>query len=225
MKRILTLLFVVGALNTGYSQSFEILEHELEVSGPETEFDLRGYSFVRNISADTIFTWKRITNAFSTPVWTSSICDKVTCWAVEVDRNSFILSVGDTSIMNAYVYLSNTAGNGIVRLAVWAGSDSSAADTITYYFATWPTSVSKYGTGKALNVYPNPAKSQLTLDFESTVPVRVEIYDALGKKVATYDHNESIASHDVSSLREGLYMIKVYEDAKVYTRTFQKIGG
>jgi hypothetical protein len=221
MKKIFTLLFAFGMAGITYSQNFRLSFSEVSAAGPLDEFEIVGYNFVKNIEGDSAFTWKRITNDLDA-AWESAICDNISCWSVETSRNTFYIREGDSSILDAHFYIYNTNGEGIVQLAVWAGADSSNADTVTYRAGTWAANFKKILAEKKFNVYPNPAKDRLTLEFEAVVPVKVEIYDVLGKNMAVYEHQGSNSSIDVSFLPNGLYIVKVYENGKAYSRTFKK---
>lgn len=63
------------------------------------------------------------------------------------------------------------------------------------------------------NIYPNPVNDALTV-FSSHNPIlRIEIFDASGKKVYSQAYKDAI---NVSSFSKGLYLLKVYDiNAKV----------
>ncbi|GHV10490.1 hypothetical protein FACS1894162_4850 [Bacteroidia bacterium] len=68
---------------------------------------------------------------------------------------------------------------------------------------------------KSISIYPNPAKQYLYIQSESPVQ-KIEIYDQIGKLV----HIESnIAERiDISSLSEGLYLVRIYGNDWVNTQ-------
>ena len=73
----------------------------------------------------------------------------------------------------------------------------------------------------ALNAYPNPAREQLTIDYESNSEnVFIEVFDLLGQKVIEQKLNEKTIN--ISSLTKGLYHLVVREGKKIQTKKFIK---
>lgn len=221
MKKILTLSLSLIFGLAAQAQSFYTYPASSTVSGPSTEFELVGHGYIVNISADSNFTWERITNNLPAN-WQASICDDISCWAATVNSNSFKILPGDSSILDPHFYLNNTVGNGHIQIMVWAGNDTANADTIEYFANTWPLFAAKVSNDKSVKVYPNPTKGQLNLDFESTGKVEVEIFDVLGKKMRSFSHEGEHSSMDLSDLPNGLYIIRISENGEVYSRTFRK---
>ena len=64
-----------------------------------------------------------------------------------------------------------------------------------------------------VRIYPNPTTDQLTIDFaEAPLPgTRISILDITGKELYTEIHNTGSSSHtlDLSSLREGIYFVRI----------------
>ncbi len=222
MKNIFTLLFTVILSGAVFAQEFNSYPKNQTVTGPASEFELVGHAFIKNISGDTTFTWKRITNDLPAN-WSAAICDNQTCWDVIVNRNTIFIPVGDSSILDLHFYPQNTAGTGFNRLLVWRGNDSLNADTVEYTADTWGNSARLIrGSNKDLTVYPNPANKELSLRFEASTTASVEIFDVLGKKMKSYTHSGNTSTADISDLRPGLYLVKVTEGNKTYSRTFKK---
>lgn len=207
---------------TVFAQEFNSHPRNQTVTGPVTKFELVGHAFIKNVSGDTTFTWKRINNDLPTN-WEAAICDNQTCWGTDVDRNVIFIREGDSSILDPHFYPSNTDGIGYNRVIVWRGNDSLNADTLEFNADTWGTSARLIkGGNKDLTVYPNPANKELNLRFEASATATVEIYDVLGKKMKSYTHTGNTSSTNISDLKPGLYIIKVTEGDKTYSRTFKK---
>ncbi len=72
-----------------------------------------------------------------------------------------------------------------------------------------------------VNVYPNPAEDQVTLDFKSAhQPVgdlRIAFYDAIGRKVCEKHLNKSLRSQEISvaDLQEGLYLYRIADGTNI----------
>ena len=80
----------------------------------------------------------------------------------------------------------------------------------------WPVGQDEIVT-QTMELYPNPAKDLVNLKFNEAVDFKVEISDLLGKVVVNQSFtSKNRISMDVSSLPEGLYMIRVVTDNKTY---------
>lgn len=73
----------------------------------------------------------------------------------------------------------------------------------------------------ALHIYPNPTNGNSTIDFVASASGKasIELFDITGKRVAAVQNNLTIGSHSyqVSSLRSGIYTVKIYSLAYTYT--------
>ncbi len=203
------------------AQSFITNPKEGSATGPYDEYELIVHAKVYNVSADSLFTWRRIENTLSTG-WEGSICDKVTCWAPTVDSSSFYLAPGDSSIMDAHFYMNENYGNGVMKFMIWSGDDKGNADTIVYNASTWAMSAGTVSKNKVVRVYPNPSAGNLNLEFASEGNVQIEVYDLLGKKMRDLNYQGTNSSFDLRDLPNGLYIIRINDDGHVYSRTFRK---
>jgi len=61
-----------------------------------------------------------------------------------------------------------------------------------------------------LDIYPNPAtdKINVLLPSTTTLPVEVEIYDVMGKKVGTHTATKKSFFLEINSLEKGIYFVK-----------------
>ena len=74
-----------------------------------------------------------------------------------------------------------------------------------------------------VSVYPNPATNNLSIKFEKAIKnSRFEIIDITGKQVISGTLENKINNIDVSSLASGLYLVKITDDATIYTTKFLK---
>lgn len=71
---------------------------------------------------------------------------------------------------------------------------------------------------KNAHIYPNPATNDLNLSINDVN--RVEIYDLLGKTILSETYPDSTI--DVSSLLQGVYIVKIFTDKDCYTEKFIK---
>jgi hypothetical protein len=85
------------------------------------------------------------------------------------------------------------------------------------YYNVMTDGVRDYGEGH-IAVYPNPVNTELNILAEDVS--RVEIYDLLGKMVLSDDCPDSRI--DVSSLMQGMYVVKVFTRNGCFTEKFMK---
>lgn len=75
-------------------------------------------------------------------------------------------------------------------------------------------------TGDELTVYPNPGSGIFTLQFGSDTRSNVEVYDALGKKVKSFEQRGEKATLDLSDYPKGIYIVNVISNGR---KTSKKI--
>lgn len=87
------------------------------------------------------------------------------------------------------------------------------------------TGVEEEESFKNISVYPNPFRTQATIEFdlEESSNIAVNIYDITGKLVSQIDNrNYSVGNHkmivDGSKLSGGLYYVNILTDSNVITR-------
>jgi len=86
-------------------------------------------------------------------------------------------------------------------------------DNVTVYVT--PASGVKEDNIDGLNVFPNPAKDIVNIVSNGVGAKKVMLFDVVGKKVLDATTEETI---DVSSLKAGIYMMKISQDGKSATR-------
>ncbi len=92
----------------------------------------------------------------------------------------------------------------------------SANNTITTGLPNVETNTS------AFNIFPNPAKDQLTLSFEE-MPIQIKtvtIVDATGKTVLNFFTEKKKEVINVKNMAKGNYLIEVKSGTKIYTNKF-----
>ncbi|OJJ21262.1 hypothetical protein BKI52_11905 [marine bacterium AO1-C] len=133
---------------------------------------------------------------------------------------------------NASSFITATLQNADKVTVVMASSEtcvSSAQVTsneITMSVGDVLTSIGGQLTNAELRVYPNPAieKASLYVQGKSITQVQVDIYDAMGRKVATQQGalaNKTF-EFEVGQLAEGRYVLKIHLGNKVITRSLVK---
>lgn len=89
----------------------------------------------------------------------------------------------------------------VVGTSTTSSCFSSSVFTVAVKYCTGLTDL----TGNTINVFPNPAKSQIVFDFIPGETAFIDIYNQLGQKVLTQKSYLSGETLDISELREGYY--------------------
>jgi hypothetical protein len=78
-----------------------------------------------------------------------------------------------------------------------------------------------------ITIWPNPVKSDLTIEFDQ-IPqgtVTIECYDIQGKRIKSlsWPKNEKRVVWNLSELNKGIYVLQTHSNGKIYTRKFNKL--
>ncbi|HMK06374.1 MAG TPA: T9SS type A sorting domain-containing protein, partial [Flavobacterium sp.] len=76
--------------------------------------------------------------------------------------------------------------------------------------------VNDFGTANEMKVYPNPVKDMLNITFDKEI-TSVSIYNILGQEVVSKPLHANEGKIDVSNLKSGTYLVKVYANDQVKT--------
>jgi len=121
-------------------------------------------------------------------------------------------------------------GSGIPRLedAFFLGTENAwvvgrSASSGRMYKYNGNLSTDEVNFSDTINIYPNPAKDQITINSTSNNQIgQVEIFNLLGAKVDEVTVNNHEAVIDVSTLKTGTYFLKIYADSGVSTEKIIK---
>lgn len=70
---------------------------------------------------------------------------------------------------------------------------------------------------KNVTVYPNPATSQFTVNLDDNSAAQIQLYNLVGQLVHSEEVQNTQATVNVNQLNNGVYMLKVTQNGKVYT--------
>ena len=87
------------------------------------------------------------------------------------------------------------------------------------------SSLNKNRYSNLIEIYPNPVKDRFYIQFSdqqlSEVP-KISIFDMMGRQIQDLTASDTESGVDVSSLRKGVYLIKIISDTEIYSSTFVK---
>lgn len=105
-----------------------------------------------------------------------------------------------------------TAAQDIVALG---GENATTKFVVVRRLANITLENEKFDNIAGLQVYPNPAKTNLFITSDSFAAKNVEFYNVLGAKVLSKQVNN--AQVNVSGLKTGVYTVKITEEGKIAT--------
>jgi uncharacterized protein YqkB len=140
-------------------------------------------------------------------------------------KSSFTLlnSMGNNAGLFLLDFFSNgNSGNGIMKVAI-KSVKTGFTDTITAEGKVWPVSVKEtVKQNKEFSFYPNPAKDELVLKYNSKENFQVEIFNILGSKVKTFSLFGGQTTVNIQDLENGIYFLRFKDDGKTMSKTFTK---
>ncbi len=67
------------------------------------------------------------------------------------------------------------------------------------------------------NIYPNPAKDNITINLKNNESANISLFNILGQEVISTISNDNQTTIDVSDLNRGLYIVKVKQKGQTFT--------
>jgi len=110
------------------------------------------------------------------------------------------------------------------RVRAVNGLDSSDWSPIWSFRTMPPVGIDEENLAGLLTIYPNPAENTvyIAIKEKQTLSLHLTITDLMGKTVAekniTFDSGNINRSIDVSSLRNGIYMVRLSDNERIYTK-------
>jgi len=104
------------------------------------------------------------------------------------------------------------------------GLDTSGWSSVWSFRTAPPVGIDEPGLNGKINIYPNPAENTVYVQLKDKLDLslRITITDLVGKKVYEKDFlpgvGNKILSLDVSSLQNGIYMLRVTDGENTFTK-------
>ncbi len=168
--------------------------------------------------------------------WTYQICDFNLCWPIgQTEGAESELAIGAEGEFKVQFNSSLLPGNGSVTLQIWDVAQSAdtsydvvfSGDLTEEEINNVQTDIEDIDPAQNILVYPNPAISDLNVEITDNIGAgNIEIYDAVGKQVASKLVESTINTLDLSNLNEGLYFVRIISEDEdwVITKTFSKVN-
>lgn len=230
MKKIFTIILTALVLSNFVSaQSFSIVPKsgkgqgssvknaiEVNVSFTNTSFD----------AADTTFTYEVI-DVNIPSAWGLQICDPFACLEGSGKvgfKSDFVMpnSGNNNGTFRIDFMPNSTSGVGTVKIAI-KSAKTGFTDTISAEGKVWNVAVKEtVKQSKEFSFYPNPAKDELVLKYNSRENIQVEIFNILGSKVKTFYLYGGQTTVNIEELENGIYFLRFKDDGKTISKTFTK---
>ena len=93
-----------------------------------------------------------------------------------------------------------------------------------YIIETTSITGSEETLARQLQIYPNPAKTEITIESGDLKIDQVEIFDLSGRRIfySQFSILNSQLTINISGLPQGVYLLKVYSDKELIIRRFAK---
>lgn len=124
-----------------------------------------------------------------------------------INPSNGVASISSTGLLSA-------SGNGYVWVIASANDLSNVKDSVQIVVTNQTTSISDLSNLK-LEIYPNPTSVQWTFISNGSSISLIELFDIQGKRISIVIPVSNSATIDASSLKNGIYLTKVYSEVGV----------
>jgi hypothetical protein len=169
---------------------------------------------VRNNTSQTLpLRWVRRNE--NTPYnWETAVCDEQ-CYTPQTSARSLTLLPGQTRTLRVNFYHRGVSGFGSTDLVLYNPYDSTnTSQTISFSGNAGSVSsnnnISNRSESQTIKVFPNPPTNYIQID-ENDVVRRIEIYNAIGRKLLSYNVESSGEKYSISALPSGMYFVRLID--------------
>lgn len=242
MKKIFILFSIIAALSSTIvkAQSFSVTHDTINYSWPNGyPSTIKIYDYIINpgaTPADSIYLkWKIISSDFPSDwIDNTGICDNNSCYSMSTVlassgmNTSRAYHIGTTGDFHLQIFLATATTNGCyyatIRLYNVAVPTDSA--TATFIVCKVPTAVPTVKPAEDINIYPNPATSELNVVYDASADVKnIAVYNIIGKVMTVYKvTSNSSANLNLENIPSGIYFVRLMNahGQVVATRKFTK---
>lgn len=147
---------------------------------------------------------------------------EATTYPTNADDGSYTWSVinGTGSATISANGILSDVHNGTVTVKATANDISGTSGTAIINISNQSVEISE-SLNKKVKVYPNPVENQLFIDLEKLQAMKINIVDYSGRIIKEIISSDT-KSIDVSELKQGIYLLKIYTKGNIYTNQFIK---
>lgn len=236
MKKFLYSILSLCLLGFGYSADAQSFTTEHDTVTLTVYKSLEAHNNITNTtSADIKIDWKVKDTDFPTP-WKDAlgICDNFSCRdnaGNQLFNNTVFTSdvykpsvLGDFHLLLSHYDVATIAPGTYYLTVNLKESGATYEKDITFIINKWTTGISNINSANDnIVLYPNPARSELNVNFENTSNVKtIAIYNLVGKQISTYRVSGKSAKLDIEKIPSGIYFVRLADNTGrvITTRRF-----
>ncbi len=148
--------------------------------------------------------------------WQTQICDFVLCYAEDVDASNpqlpNTIRAGETKELSVYLLPNGEEGESSLKLTLYA--DTLFTDELislsTSSMSVSNTTSTLFQEKEDLIIYPNPTSDYFKVGNDARI-TKIVVYNIVGKEIKRFNHSPG-KQHNVESLRNGLYLIRLFDN-------------
>ena len=222
-RLVLSVALIFTATNVSFSQSYSIVPDDT-INMVGIMEDLATLSIEQlNTSPNTIqLSWAKVSE--SIPVaWETNVCDNFVCYTSLVNSGSMNpVAPNYYGLLLIHVTPHVNYGTAIIRYTVWDIASPALKDTLTYILTVnAPTGISEAVNKNIFNIFPNPARENISIISMLQTGFEFLITDVSGKKVNKGISETNFISVNTANLSQGLYTISILSENKIiHTKQF-----
>lgn len=158
--------------------------------------------------------------------WQIQLCDLNLCYDYNAPMSANTNSKANVMGMGTHTFEigflpNNIEGNGQVILTLYGNKEfTTLVKTIPISLVAGSSSSNDIN-GAGLKVFPNPTNNYFQI-YNGNHIKKIEIYNVVGSKVKTFNNTPN-AQHDISELRRGPYIIKLFDARNRAVKTIRLI--
>lgn len=152
-------------------------------------------------------------NLLRTPIWDAS------ARSITLPTN-----VGDSIVMTQTVNINSSWGDAsrLYSVAILQQDNKQLIQATRSNKLQHPTGTNNITGVNNIDIYPNPANDQLTINGLNNTPTTITIMNVNGSVINQISSNTATQQIDVSALSKGLYIIKISSKEQTITERFIK---
>jgi len=137
-------------------------------------------------------------------------------------------SISFSAFINAFQMLASFDSYGIVKGISYKyfdvnGNNVTSGDSLQYFFQA-VAGLNEFANGGIITIFPNPASAEIRIQHPESGIEQIEIYNAVGQlfNQCAIHHSQSDIALDVSTLKPGLYFLRMRAGDEMIVRKFIK---
>lgn len=211
MKKALQLIFIFFISFAAFGQDYTLTPGTFGYDLDGTEANKIGFTLTNNSTSELTWYWEVEKGEDFPEEWDVQVCDQTLCWNPNIlkmptGRGTNTLGISKSTnpkIHHIKVIPNGKAGKGVVKFKIYDDADFSNVIVESEISTAVDNAVAT-----ELSIYPNPAQDFITVN--GTNISKIDIHDITGRRLKSFSHNPN-ASHDISTLRNGLYLVRVFD--------------